>query len=228
MLYSIDSVSSKGDLYSIPTYKSNYCHHDKYFHSFLKRMNNNIYTNLNKTFLEFGAYDGITSSNSYFLEEIGWRGVCVEPNPKSYKNLLKSNRKCIKINAGIGDKDGFKIFVQTKFKQLSGFIEYMSKEHVEMLNENKIEQLYLIPIMKIETLLNKLSINKFDYISLDCEGCELSFLKNGGLNSFYFLNIELNDNEKIKNEEIKGILKNHDEINLDCHTDKFYYKKLYK
>lgn len=32
-------------------------------------------------FLDFGAFDGITTSNTIVLEkELGWTGICVEPN----------------------------------------------------------------------------------------------------------------------------------------------------
>lgn len=32
-------------------------------------------------FVEVGAYDGITYSNTYGLAMMGWRGLCIEPNP---------------------------------------------------------------------------------------------------------------------------------------------------
>ena len=30
-------------------------------------------------FIEVGAYDGVTLSNTYFLEQMGWCGLLVEP-----------------------------------------------------------------------------------------------------------------------------------------------------
>jgi hypothetical protein len=44
-------------------------------------------------FIDIGAYDGITISNTYALEKIGWKGICVEPVPEIYDRLIK-NRKC--------------------------------------------------------------------------------------------------------------------------------------
>jgi len=46
-------------------------------------------------FVDIGAHDGITNSNSYIFEKyFGWSGICVEPNPnlRSYQTLI-NNRK---------------------------------------------------------------------------------------------------------------------------------------
>ena len=43
-------------------------------------------------FVEFGAIDGITNSNSYYFEKIlGWNGILAEPAKKWHENL-KYNR----------------------------------------------------------------------------------------------------------------------------------------
>ena len=43
------------------------------------------------TFLEFGAGDGITLSNTRFLAEIGWQGLCIEADEGSFLKLKKSH-----------------------------------------------------------------------------------------------------------------------------------------
>ena len=32
------------------------------------------------TFVEFGCADGVTHSNTYAFEKMGWKGLCIEPN----------------------------------------------------------------------------------------------------------------------------------------------------
>ena len=42
----------------------------------------------NGYFVDVGAYDGVTYSNTCFLErELGWQGVCFEANPRAYAKL---------------------------------------------------------------------------------------------------------------------------------------------
>ena len=45
-------------------------------------------------FIELGATNGITLSNTYYLEkELDWKGICIEPNP-IHTESLRSNRSC--------------------------------------------------------------------------------------------------------------------------------------
>lgn len=49
-------------------------------------------TEKKSTFLEFGATDGISLSNTYHLEKnLGWNGVLAEPSPQ-WQSALKANR----------------------------------------------------------------------------------------------------------------------------------------
>uniref|UniRef100_A0A7S3ZQX4 Methyltransferase FkbM domain-containing protein n=1 Tax=Pelagomonas calceolata TaxID=35677 RepID=A0A7S3ZQX4_9STRA len=46
-----------------------------------------------RTFLEIGAFDGVTESNTIIMERcLGWRGVLVEPNPRAFDALKAAGR----------------------------------------------------------------------------------------------------------------------------------------
>lgn len=51
-------------------------------------------------FVDIGAFDGRLFSNTLRLEENGWDGVCIEPNPANFE-LLSKNRKCIIRNLAV-------------------------------------------------------------------------------------------------------------------------------
>ncbi len=61
-------------------------------------------------FLDVGAYDGRTFSNTLRLVELGWSGVCVEPSPTVFPSLLKlhaANDRVALVNSAVVPKAGF-------------------------------------------------------------------------------------------------------------------------
>jgi len=92
-------------------------------------------------FLDIGAHDGESLSNSkFFEEELGWSGICIEPNPDVFK-LLKENRNCICINKAIYSKKGTVLFSKNsgRTEMLSGIVDSYDEEHlVRIIEENKV------------------------------------------------------------------------------------------
>lgn len=70
------------------------------------------------TFLDIGAYDGRTFSNTLKLAEMGWRGACVEASPSAFCRLAKehASRPQIRlVQAAISlDTDGLRPFSWTE------------------------------------------------------------------------------------------------------------------
>ena len=52
----------------------------------------------NGFFVEIGAYDGVSFSNTYLLEAVGWRGLLVEANPERFEECVKARpySRCVK------------------------------------------------------------------------------------------------------------------------------------
>lgn len=44
-------------------------------------------------FVDVGAHDGVTHSNTKALEQRGWKGLCIEPNHEAFATLMR-NRQC--------------------------------------------------------------------------------------------------------------------------------------
>ncbi len=40
-----------------------------------------------KFFIDIGAFDGVEISNTYALERMGWKGICIEPIPEVFAML---------------------------------------------------------------------------------------------------------------------------------------------
>ena len=88
-------------------------------------------------FVEVRAHDGITQSNTYYLEKnLGWKGICIEPNLRIYEKLRK-NRKCLCLNTAISDQPGNFRFLKIDgySEMLSGLIEKYDPRHVERIKK---------------------------------------------------------------------------------------------
>src|SRR2546426_6776147 len=79
---------------------------DRFIDNFL------LYGKREGVFVDVGAYDGVALSNTYYFEkELGWTGICIEPNPIAYESLVK-NRKCLSLNCGVGGREALLEFLK--------------------------------------------------------------------------------------------------------------------
>jgi len=148
------------------------------------------------TFVDIGAHDGLTFSNSYFFEkERNWKGVCVEPIPEIFAKL-KELRSCIKINGCISDKVGTEKFLRVKgefvdTEMLSGLVEDYDSRHLERIDREIKEyggskEEIEVTCYDINKILKENNINKVDFFTIDTEGNEFKILKTIQFNDFDF------------------------------------------
>tara|TARA_B100000989_G_scaffold259936_1_gene210336 strand:+ start:37 stop:864 length:828 start_codon:yes stop_codon:yes gene_type:complete len=140
--------------------------------------------NFNKTFLEFGATDGIDLSNTYVLEKnFGWNGSLSEPSPQWHKNLKNNRPNCNIITKCIWSKSGEVLdFFESDVGVLSTISEYKESDKVSIPG-NTIERVRSGKLVKVETIsLNDVIHKSFNsvapsYISIDTEGSEYEILR---------------------------------------------------
>jgi FkbM family methyltransferase len=138
----------------------------------------------NGTFIEIGAHDGRSCSNTLFFEEKrNWKGICIEPGPEEFKKLIE-NRKSININACVSDYDG-----QSEFTYIEGYSMMLSglSENYNYTHQNRIEHevnsnggeisKIEMPVFKLQTILDEHNISDIDYCSIDTEGSEFNIIK---------------------------------------------------
>lgn len=152
----------------------------------------------NKTggfFIEIGASNGIELSNTYLLEKYyDWKGICVEPIPQRYDELIinRPNSHCCN-NAVYSKSNIYVIFDIANNNDLFSGISSNIDCHTNVVNENKTQ--ILIKSISLNDLLKKYNAPDFiDYLSLDTEGSELEILKtvNFGKYKFGLIDVEHN------------------------------------
>eukprot|EP01083_Nonionella_stella_P022865 63182_1 len=127
------------------------------------------------TFVELGAFDGKTFSNTLLFEDLGgWTGVCIEATPFLYDRLVKNRPKCYNIHAAVGPKRG-KATLQIRNKGgMAGVKEITGPNLAYWFNGTTEIEVDMIPLSDI---LSEAGIDVVDYFSLDIEGAECHVLK---------------------------------------------------
>jgi len=128
----------------------------------------------NGFFIELGANDGLTQSNTAMLEFMrGWKGILIEPSPSAYE-LCKVNRPgSITLNYACVSNEYTDKSVKGDF---NGKI-MSSVDGLRLQSEKTID----VAAITLESILDKYAAYKnINFLSLDTEGYELNILK--GLN----------------------------------------------
>jgi len=148
----------------------------------------------NGVFVDIGAHDGITLSNTYVLEKkLDWTGICVEPMPHQYKNLIEC-RNCATYNCAIYDTNGVEKFTILEYDgypdMLSGISKDMSVVHMGHVLSEGARMKAPRKIIDVQTrilneILEEQKIYEIDFLSVDVEGAELKVMKGIDFNKFY-------------------------------------------
>jgi len=139
----------------------------------------------NGTFLDIGANDGVTLSNTFALaNNYGWTGLLVEASPKAYERLLKNyeliDRDIDLQNVAIGKEDGYLEFYESGELLKKGDIALVSSgvksELDRWISLNMPFEKLKVPMTSVATMLSRSRHTHFDLLSLDIEGMELDVL----------------------------------------------------
>ena len=144
----------------------------------------------NGKFLDVGAYDGQTLSNTRALALSGWWGTLVEPNPRLFMGLLQmygQDSRFTLINAAMSDKSGL-----TRF-----FLDGTNEQYCSSIAPNAKDLFPLTPYPMsylVSAITPKDLTETYDFISIDTEGFDLEILKamRGTLDSTRLICIEYN------------------------------------
>jgi len=128
-------------------------------------------------FVEFGATNGVSLSNSFFLEnEFEWNGILAEPGRIWHKELAQ-NRKCIIEYDCVFSVTGEVIqFSEVDVPELSTISTYQASDsHSEIRKKN--EKYNVSTVSLDDLLLRNNAPQAISYLSIDTEGSEFDILK---------------------------------------------------
>ncbi len=147
-------------------------------------------TEKNGFFIEVGANDGYSQSNTYYLERFrGWQGILIEGVPQLYQLCVRERPNSQVFNCALVADDYSESFVTMKYANLMSIVKGAHKSqdadenHVRQgvaVQKNVVPYEIKVPARTLTSILDECQVREIDFFSLDVEGFELNVLK--GLN----------------------------------------------
>lgn len=188
----------------------------------------------NGIFLDIGAHDGVSLSNTFFFERSrNWTGLCIEPIPEVFARL-RSNRHCSVWNCCILDEEKEVTFrsVFPPLEMLSGILEFFDQRHIDRINaevsiiaDGPGYQDIMIPGHNINRLLETQGLYEIDYCSIDTEGAEVNIVKSIDFNRIRIRAFSIENNDTAG--ELRNYLSSFGYARYSLGSDDLYIKGKY-
>lgn len=127
-------------------------------------------------FVDFGASDGVSLSNTYLLEQsFGWNGICAEP-ARQWHRALRANRVCRIDERCVWSKSGESLrFLECEEGEYSTLRSLVENDgHVA---RRRLAREYdVLTVTLTDLLASHHAPRDIDYLSIDTEGSELDVL----------------------------------------------------
>lgn len=129
------------------------------------------------SYIDIGANDPFSLSNTAIFYIKGCRGINIEANPNLIGKFLKERPDDINLNIGIGTEEGVFDFYIMNDPTMSSFSKLESEKY-ESTGLFKVIEIKKILSTTIQNILNKYANGVFpDFMSLDVEGLDYEVLK---------------------------------------------------
>ncbi|MEW6578463.1 MAG: FkbM family methyltransferase [Chloroflexota bacterium] len=137
-------------------------------------------------FVELGANDGLSQSNTYYFERwLGWRGILIEPVPELYRRAARARPKARVFNCACVPFDYPNPDIQIAFAGLMSVVKgswadpAQERKHVAIGRE--LERIngpleLRVPARTLTSILDECQASRIDLLSLDVEGYEAEVL----------------------------------------------------
>lgn len=160
-------------------------------------------------YVDIGAHDGVSASNTFFFDQLGWKGVCVEPIKDRFLELEK-NRTSKNYNCVISDLDAKEVEfckIDGYAEMLSGIVENYTETHKQrILNECEQYNCRREKLLIENKKFSDIAPNKFiNFLSVDTEGNEINIIESINHEDFIIdvICFEDNNNFDLENSVLK-------------------------
>ena len=128
-------------------------------------------------YVDIGAHDPRTLSNTKKFYDVGWRGINVDASADAIMKFMRHRKRDINVNVGIGLNKGELDYYRLSESAMNTF----SKEFANKMIENGVSILGIekIPVIPLSELLDTYlpTGQHIDFLDIDCEGLDVEILQ---------------------------------------------------
>lgn len=180
-------------------------------------------------FVEVGALDGVTYSNTLFFEgALGFTGMLIEPS-KNFETLQKARPNCTLVKKAITKEKGIVVFWDDWAR--SGVLDQLADDR-KGTNYHGSAHSYEVETTPLGPLLKEHGIDYVDILFIDVEGGEIGVLEGMDWSiPVYVTCIELDTHDGTKDFKCREILKKqgfefHSRLGINEYwVNKSYFRK---
>lgn len=134
-------------------------------------------------YLDLGANDGATLSNTKALHDLGWKGALFEPSKKAFLTCQMNQPNAFRYNVAVSNVDGEIEFYESGTHLKQGDTALLSTvKEVELKRWSGSDNSFTkttcesISAKTLDKKLNDCGVLSFDFISIDIEGMDYDVL----------------------------------------------------
>ncbi len=144
-------------------------------------------------FIEVGANDGFSESNTYYFERFrNWKGILIEAIPELYQQCLQERPKSTVFNYALVADDYKEDTVEMIYGHLMSVVKgafndsKQEEDHAMVAGRHMGFTPYKlkVPARTLTSILDEMKVEQIDFFSLDVEGYELNVLRGLDLNRY--------------------------------------------
>ncbi len=132
-------------------------------------------------FVEVGANDPVQGSQTWRLEQAGWKGLLVEPL-EEHAAALRKARGAIVAQAACGPPARDGQFAEFHVAGALGVSSTLAPEFINFRTTTR--EVRKVPVRTLDSLLEEHGLEQVDFVSLDVEGYEIEVLQGFSLERY--------------------------------------------
>ncbi|MEM9830576.1 MAG: FkbM family methyltransferase [Bacteroidota bacterium] len=125
-------------------------------------------------YIDVGAHHPVKLSNTYYLYQSGWRGICIEPNEDLIERYKQNRPQDSIYNIAVSNFEGEADFYMGQYTVHASL---QSNKNTELAKRQ-------VPVRKLENILDEKGVTDIDFLSVDTEGTEVDVLEGLNLNRY--------------------------------------------